>query len=189
MARKTTDTRLADSGTLLATTHRLDDGLDVRLRLTRPNDRVRLQSFLERLRPETRQRRFLSPMPRVPEIVVDHFTFYDPRERLVLAATTLGEGGEEVLGLGDVAFADTGVAEIGLVVDEDHQSHGIGKLLTEAIASLAVARGASHLKAEMLDSSPAVLKLLGGIGRTVRTIEDGRSVAYTKLPERSRWAA
>ena len=192
MARRTPDntqTRLADSGTLLATTHRLDDGLDVRLRLTRPNDRVCLRGFLERLRPETRQRRFLSPMPRVPESVVDHFTFYDPRERLVLAATTLGEGGEEVLGLGDVSFADTGVAEIGLVVDEDHQSHGIGKLLTEAIASLALARAASHLKAEMLDSSPAVLKLLGGIGRTVRTIEDGRSVAYTKLPERSRWAA
>lgn len=190
MARTTPDnSRLADSGTLLATTHRLDGAGDVRLRLTRPHDRVRVRDFLERLTPETRQRRFLSPMPRVPESVVEHFTFYDPRQRLVLAATTPGAGGEEVVGLGDVSFAETGVAEIGLVVDEEHQHHGIGGLLTEAIASLAVARGATHLKAEMLDSSPAVMKLLTGIGRTVRSMEDGRSVAYAKLPARSRWAA
>ena len=192
MARRTPDNRrapLADSGTLLATTHRLEGGRDVRLRLTRPHDRTCVRDFLERLTPETRQRRFLSPMPRVPQHIVDHFTFYDPRERLVIAATTPGAGGEEVVGIGDVSFAETGLAEIGLVVDEEHQSHGIGGLLTEAIASLAVARGATHLKAEMLDSSPVVMKLLGQIGRTVRAMEDGRSVAYAKLPARSRWAA
>lgn len=188
MAPSTPENRLADSGTLLATTHRIA-GLDVRLRLTRPNDRRCVREFLERLAPETRQRRFLTPMPRVPRHAVDHFTFYDPRRRLVIAATTARGGSEEVVGLADVSFAQTGVAELGLVVEDQHQSRGIGKLLTEALASLAVARGASHLKVEMLDSSPAVLKLLGGIGRTVRTVEDGRSVAYAKLPARSRWAA
>jgi GNAT superfamily N-acetyltransferase len=190
MARRTPDnTTLADSGTLLATTHRLEDGLRVRLRLTRPNDAGRMRAFLERLSPETRQRRFLSPMPRVPRAVIDHFTFYDPRERLVIAATAPGDGGEEVVGVGDVSFVATGIAEIGLVVEEEHQSQGIGRLLSEAIASLALSRGATHLKAEMLDSNPAVLKLLGGVGRTVRTIEEGRAVAYAKLPARSRWAA
>ena len=189
MARSNPDTRLADSGTLLATTHRLDGGLQVRLRLTRPNDTRCVREFLERLAPETRQRRFLSPMPRVTKAVVDHFTFYDPRERLVIAATMPGAGGEEVVGLGDVSFVATGIAEIGMVVEEEHQSQGIGRLLAEAIASLALSRAATHLKAEMLDSNPAVLKLLGSIGRTVRTIEDGRAVAYAKLPARSRWAA
>jgi GNAT superfamily N-acetyltransferase len=181
--------RLTDSGTLLATTHRLDGGRRVRLRLTRPNDARCVREFLERLSPETRHRRFLSPMPRITEAVVEHFTFYDPRERLVLAATAPGTGGEEVVGLADVSLGNTGVAEIGLVVDEEHQCHGIGRLLSEAIASLALSRGATHLKAEMLDSNPAVLKLLGDIGRTVQSIEDGRAVAYAKLPARSRWAA
>jgi len=189
MARTTPETRLTDSGTLLATTHRLDGGLQARLRLTRPSDARRVHAFLERLSPESRQRRFLAPMPRVPQAIVDHFTFYDPRARLVIAATAPGLGGEEVIGLGDVSFVSTGIAEIGLVVQEEHQSRGVGGLLTEAIASLALARGATHLKAEMLDSSPAVLSLLGGIGRTIRTIEDGRSVAYAKLPARTRWAA
>ena len=189
MPRSSIETTLADSGTLLATTHALDGGLRVRLRLTRPSDEARVRGFLERLAPETRQRRFLAPMPRVPQSVVDHFTFYDPRQRLVLAASAPGEGGEQIVGLGDISFDATGLAEIGLVVEDEHQSRGIGKLLTEAIASLALSHGATHLKAEMLDSSPAVLKLLGEIGRTVRTIEDGRAVAYAKLPARSRWAA
>jgi GNAT superfamily N-acetyltransferase len=189
MARRTPENRLADSGTLLATIHHLDGGLPVRLRLTRPSDSTRVRDFLERLSPETRQRRFLSPMPRVPEAAVDHFTFYDPRARLVIAATAPGEGGEQVIGLGDVGFLSTGIAEIGLVVEEAHQSRGIGKLVAEAIASLAQSRGATHLKAEMLDSSPAVLRVLGSIGPTIREIEDGRAVAYAKLPARTSWAA
>lgn len=189
MDRKAPETRLADSGTLLATTHQLDGGLRVRLRLTRPSDAPRVRGFLERLSPETRQRRFLSPMPSVPEAVVDHFTFYDPRERRVIAATAPRNGREEIIGLGDVSFVSTGIAEIGLVVEEEHQSHGIGRLVAEAIASLALSRGATHLKAEMLDSSPAVMKVLGSIGRTVSVFEDGRSVAYAKLPARARWAA
>jgi GNAT superfamily N-acetyltransferase len=128
-------------------------------------------------------------MPRIARQVVEHFTYYDPRERLVLAATAPGAGGEEVVGLGDVSFLDTGVAEIGLVVEEEHQHRGIGRLLAGAIASLALSRGATHLKAEMLDSSPAVLRLLSEIGQTVQSIEDGHAVAYAKLPARSRWAA
>ena len=75
------------------------------------------------------------------------------------------------------------------MVEEQHQSRGIGGLIAEAIASLALSRGATHLKAEMLDSSPAVLKVLGSIGRTVTAVEDGRAVAYAKLPARTRWAA
>ena len=189
MARKTPEHTLADSGTLLATIHRLDGGARVRLRLTRPSDGTRVRGFLERLSPETRQRRFLAPMPRVTQAAVDHFTFYDPRERLVIAATMPGAGGEEIVGLGDVSFVSTGIAEFGLVVEDEHQSRGIGRLIAEAIASLAVARGATHLKAEMLDSSPVLLTLLGSLGRTVRTIEDGHAVAYVKLPARSRWAA
>jgi len=189
MARNAPDNRLADSGTLLATIHRLDGGLRVRLRLTRPSDAIRVRAFLERLSPETRQRRFLSPMPHISQAVVDHFTFYDPRARLVIAATAPGDGGEQIVGLGDVGFLSTGIAELGLVVEEQHQSRGIGRLIAEAIASLALSRGATHLKAEMLDSSPAVMKVLGSIGRTVSTIEDGRSVVYAKLPARTRWAA
>src|SRR3954453_13665951 len=106
---------LMDPGALLATTHDAGGGLRVRVRLTRPSDRTLVGEFLEGLSPESRRRRFMSPMPAVSESVVRHFPFYDARSRLVVAATAPLAGGEAVVGLADVALLDTGLAELGLV--------------------------------------------------------------------------
>jgi acetyltransferase len=166
---------------MLSTTHELDDGSRVRLRLTRPSDAPRVRAFLEGLSQETRRRRFLSPTPAVSDATVRHFTFYDPRERLMLAATMPVDGAERIVGLADAAFLATGLAEIGVVVDDDSQGQGLGKFLSEAVASVALQRGAVRLKAEMLDDNEPMLRLLERLGRTVRTVEDGRAVAYTRL--------
>jgi acetyltransferase len=177
---------LADPGAMLATTHELADGSRVRLRLTRPSDLPRIQAFLETLSAESRARRFLVATPRLPEQAVRHFAFYDPRERLTLAATMPGQGGEQVIGLADVALLATGLAEIGVVVADAAQDQGLGKLLSESVASLALQRGATHLKAEMLEDNEPMLHLMQRLGRTVRTVEDGNTVAYTRLPALAR---
>lgn len=173
--------RLVDPGAMLSTTHELDDGSRVRLRLTRPSDAPRVRAFLEGLSDDTRRRRFLSSTPVVSDSAVRHFTFYNPRERLMLAATMPVEGAERIVGLADAAFLATGLAEIGVVVDDDSQGQGLGKVLSEAVASVALQRGAVRLKAEMLDGNHAMLRLLERLGRTIRTVEDGHAVAYTRL--------
>jgi acetyltransferase len=179
--------RLIDHGTLLGTTHELDDGARVRLRLTRPTDAPLVRAFLGGLSPETRTRRFLAPTPEVSDDTVRHFTFYDPRERLMLAATMLVGIEERIVGLADAVFEPTGLAEIGVVVDDAEQGQGLGKLMSEAVASVALQRGATRLKAEMLDGNAPMLRLLERLGRTIRTVEDGRAVAYTRLqPSRRR---
>lgn len=170
---------------MLSTTHELDDGTRVRLRLTRPSDGRLVREFLEGLSAETRTRRFLSPTPVLSETVVRHFTFYEPRERLILAATQPVDGAERIVGMADAAFLLTGLAEIGIVVDDESQGRGLGKLLSEAVASVALGRGATRLKAEMLHGNVSMLRLLERLGRTVRTVEDGRAVAYTRLRGRS----
>jgi GNAT superfamily N-acetyltransferase len=181
--------RLVDPGAMLATAHELKDGSTARLRLTRPTDTERVRDFLERLSPQTRQRRFLAPMPSVPDTLVRHFTFYEPRKRLVMAATAPTRGGEEIVGLGDVALLETGLAELGLVVEDERQGRGIGRLLSEAIASLAMRQGATHLKAEMLDRNAAMLALMRSLGTTVEAVEDGTAVAYVRLGGSRRRAA
>lgn len=186
MPESTPNPRLVDPGAMLSTTHKLDDGSRVRLRLTRPSDAALVRQFLEGLSDETRARRFLSPTPSVSESTVRHFTFYDPRERLMLAATMPKDGRERIAGLADAAFLATGLAEIGIVVDDDNQGQGLGKLLSEAVASVALQHGANRLKAEMLEGNEPMLHLLERLGRTVRTVEDGRSVAYTRLQHRRR---
>lgn len=189
MTGPTKDIPLADPGTLLGTTHEAGGGTRVRLRLCRPSDALGVRSFLEGLSPETLQLRFFTAVPEVPDAMVRHFTFFDPRERLVVAATTPSGGGELILGLGDVALLGTGVAELAVVVDDAQQGRGVGKLLTEVIASLAIQQGATRLKAELLADNAAMLSLMQRLGRTVRTVEDGVSVVFTRLPAARRRAA
>lgn len=174
--------QLVDPGAMLASTHELGDGSRVRLRLTRPTDLPKIQAFLEALSPQTRARRFLAATPTLPDHVIRHFAFYDPRERLTLAATMPIDGVEEIVGLADVALLATGLGEIGVVVADDSQGRGVGTLLSEAVASLAIQRGATHLKAEMLDDNAQMLHLMQRLGPTVRTVEEGNVVAYTRLP-------
>ncbi len=180
---------LADPGALMATTHEVGDGLRVRLRLARPSDTPRVREFLEGLSPETRHKRFFTSMPAVPEHVVRHFTFYNPRERMIVVACALLDGRERILGLADVVLLETGVAELAVVVDDGLQERGVGKLLTEVIASLAVRQGATHLYAELLDDNTPMRRLMERLGHTVRTVEDGTAQLYTRLAAGQRRAA
>jgi len=178
-----------DPGALLATTHEVGGGLRLRLRLTRPSDAAGVRRFLEGLSSETRRRRFLAATPAIPDGIVRHFTFFDPRERLVVAATSPLEGTEAIVGLADVAHLSTGLAELAVVVADEHQGDGVGGLLTETIAWLAAQQGAAHLKAELLIENEPMLRLMERLGPTVRTTEDGSTAAYVRLPPARRRAA
>jgi len=180
---------LADPGALMATTHEVGDGLRVRLRLARPSDGELVRAFLETLSPETRHRRFFSPMPVVGERMVRHFTFFDPRERLIVMAAAMTQGHEQIAGIADVALLGTGVAEVAVVVDDQLQHQGLGKLLTEVIASLAVHQGATHLRAQLLEHNAPMLRLMERLGRTVRTVADGNTEVTTRLTAAQRRAA
>ncbi|HEX8855180.1 MAG TPA: GNAT family N-acetyltransferase [Thermoleophilaceae bacterium] len=183
MASPQTARQLVDPGAMLGIVHELDSGLRLGVRLARASDAPRVRAFLERLSPETLHRRFFTSVPEVQDRLVEHFTFYDPRERLVLAATAPVEGVEEIVGLADIALLETGLAELGLVVDDEHQRQGVGTLLAEAIASLAIQRGATRLKAEMLDGNRGMLQVMEQLGPTMQTVERGNRVVYTRLPE------
>lgn len=167
---------------MLARAHELDSGLTVRLRLARPTDAPQVRGFLERQSAETLSRRFFTAMPRIAQATVRHFTHYDPRQSLIVAATALIEDREEIVGLADVALLETGLAEIGVLVDDAHHGEGIGRALSEAIAWLAVQRGATHLKAEMAERNVPMLRLMQRLGPTVQAVEHGVTTAYTKLP-------
>jgi GNAT superfamily N-acetyltransferase len=169
---------MLDPGALLATTHEAADGLRVRLRLCRPTDAGRVRAFLDGLSPTTRE----------PVGDARDFTFYDPRERLVVAAARPLDGAEAIVGLADCSLLATGLAQLVVVVDDDAQGRGVGKLLTEAIAALARRQGATRLKAELSGENAAMLRLMERLGPTVETVEDGASTLYTELPAAARAA-
>lgn len=163
-------------------------GLRVGLRLARASDADRVRDFLERLSPETRFRRFGTPVPRVGEALVRHFTLADGRRRFAVLATAPAEHTEHVIGIADVALLRPGTAELAFVVDDDLQGRGVGRLLAEAAASLVARRGVRRLRAELGGGGPAALALMKRLGPTVRTVEDGLSVVCTTLPVPDEWA-
>jgi len=119
-------------------------------------------------------------------LTVRHFAFFDPRERSIVAATTMDAGREEIVGLADVSHLDTGLAELGLVVQDASQGAGVGKLLTEVIASLAIHHGAMHLRAELLEGNRAMLALMRRLGPTTTSMEGSVMVLHTRLPAAAR---
>ena len=108
---------------MLASTHELDDGSRVRLRLTRPTDLPRIHDFLDGAEAHARR-----------------LAFYDPRERLAVGATMPGDHGEEIVGVVEVALLDEGPAEVGLFVRDDHVESGLADLLSGASAALSASR-------------------------------------------------
>jgi hypothetical protein len=75
-------------------------------------------------------RDFLAGDSAASDELVRRFTFYDPRERVVLAATMLDGGQERIVALGDAAFDD--MPEV--VVDDDMDERGVADLMAEAVA-------------------------------------------------------
>ena len=76
---------------------------------------------------------------------------------------------------------ETGIAEIAVVVADEHQGKGAGRLLSSAVASIATRRGVTHLKATMAADNAPMLRLMEHLGDTVRSLERETVIAYTRL--------
>ena len=98
---------------LMTTTHELADGTHVRLRLTRPSDMKAIEALT------------------ASQTLARRYAYYDPRERMILAAATLGPAGEQIVGL---AVADESDVEVVAT------RAGVATLLREAADTLAIRR-------------------------------------------------
>jgi hypothetical protein len=116
---------------VIFTTHRLEDGTRVRLRLARPTDQAALQAFLED----------------APELAVRRLAYYDPHERLTLLAVAFEDATERIVGLADVAVRADGADEITVTVGDDLGPGGADALLTEAAAYTRLSRAPRRRRA------------------------------------------
>jgi acetyl coenzyme A synthetase (ADP forming)-like protein len=126
----------AESGRLI-----LRDGTTATLRLSRNEDREPLRSFFARLSRESRHRRFFSfAIPSEP--LIDSFCdSSNPRARLTLVVTRAPGGVSEIIASGSYIARDEKIAEVALAVADAFQGKGLGTLLLERLALLAVRHG------------------------------------------------
>lgn len=119
----------------------LRDGASAQLRLARPDDGERLLGFFRQLSAESLYRRFFSGGMPSPGQVASWCDSSHPRVALTLLVLRTQAGEPHVIATGSY-FAEEGpTAEVAFAVDDAFQGKGLGTLLLERLALLAVQHG------------------------------------------------
>ena len=157
------------------------DGTVVQLRPLRRDERDLVARFFAGLSAESRRRRFLQPMPRLPEATLRRLVEVDGRRHVAVVATVEGE----CIGIGRyVALAsEPSVAEVAVTVTDRYQGRGIGRLLVEALRPVAVRAGLTTLICLVDPTNRPALRLLRSLGVEV-LFRDGLVEGRQRLPRR-----
>jgi GNAT superfamily N-acetyltransferase len=139
------------------------------LRLLEPGDANLIRLFYWRLSSETIYRRFLSPIKPPANALVNRLVDIDHRDREALIA--LDERG--IVGVARYGTAGP-THEVAVVVADDWQGRGLGRLLLRRLAHIARARGIASFHATMLGDNRRAQSLVLGLSRNSKMhFEDG----------------
>ena len=142
----------------------LRDGSHVRIRQGHRSDGRLLAQGFDRLSPESRYRRFLTPMRQLDARTMRYLTNMDHRDHEAMVA--LEEQREEALGVAryvrDPTRPDT--AEVAVTVVDDWQGRGLGTLLLAVISARAREEGIRTFTALMLAQNDEMMDLFRQLG-------------------------
>lgn len=161
----------------------LRNGTPVRLRLLAPEDKALLRRGFERLSPESRYARFLSPKLALSDDELRYLCDIDHETHFAIGAVReAGDGHGEPVGLGIARFIvlDAKTAEAAIAVADEAQGCGLGKLLFLRLCAAAAERGIERFRCEVLGSNTGMAALLAKIAPD-RTIEVGSGVMTIEL--------
>jgi|GEM_PF-1380962 len=162
----------------------LPDGRRGLIRLMRPSDRVLLVNGFERMSPQSRYRRFFSAKPRLSDREISYLTELDHHDHVAVVLVAVDDRGEPLgpgAGLGVARFIrlrDTPhVAEAAIVILDEVQGSGFGRLLFQRLAQAASERQVLRFRTEVLAQNNAMKALLQrtahDLGSTLRHHYEG----------------
>jgi predicted CoA-binding protein/L-amino acid N-acyltransferase YncA len=129
----------------------LADGGSAHLRPVRASDAAGLRALYESLSEESRYLRFFSPAPpALAATIGPHLELDDHHFALV------AEHGDEIVGVADYFRKLDDVAEVAFTVRDDQHGRGLGSLLLDHLAQVAVERGIRSFVAQVLAKNDAM---------------------------------
>jgi GNAT superfamily N-acetyltransferase len=141
-----------------------------------PADRRLIAEGFERLSPESRYRRFFSPVTRLSERQLDYLTDVDHHDHEALLA--IAEDTREGVAVARYVRTRPGVAEPAIVVSDDWQGRGLASQLLDILADRARQEGIDCFVAPILAENRGAIALFERLGdATVR--HDGIEVELT----------
>ena len=150
-------------------TSTLVGGRRVWLRLLEPGDADLLRQFFWRLSSETIYRRFLSPITLPSNALLKRLVDVDHHDREALIAM-------DERGIAGIArYGTVGSShDVAVVVADDWQGRGLGKVLIRRLAHIARMRGIASFHATMLGENRRAQSLVLGLSpKTKMRFEDG----------------
>jgi RimJ/RimL family protein N-acetyltransferase len=162
----------------------LRDGGTIHVRDVHPGDRHLFVEGGRRLSPWSWRARFLMARDHLEEAELDYLTQPDGVSHVALGAVTRDAEGRE----GPVAVAryllipdEGGAAECALVVVDDHQGRGVGRLMAELLLARARQHGVTEFHCEVLRDNEPMKKLLRTLAPDTRSRLVG-SVLQLRIP-------
>jgi RimJ/RimL family protein N-acetyltransferase len=142
----------------------LRTGDRVLIRPIEPSDKTLLLDGLHRLSPESRYRRFLSPVDELGARQLRYLTEVDHHAHEALVALDPKTGA--IVGVARFVClpADPTVAELGIAVVDDWQGRGLGTELLDELAARAREEGVRRFSAFVLQSNKPMFGLLRDLG-------------------------
>lgn len=142
----------------------LPDGTRLVIRHIRPDDKALLAEGLTHLSPQTVYRRFLSPKQRFSSGELRYLTELDGHDHVALVALPADDPSCLVAVARFVRLADDPeAAEAAVLVSDDYQGRGLGKLLALELADEAKPRGIHRFTATILGENVPAQRLMGAI--------------------------
>jgi acetyltransferase len=163
---------LSSSASLEPEPHTLKDGTQVVIRPILPEDADDLQVTFRRLSVESIYLRFLSYKKELPDEEARYLATLDYTTRMAFVAVCHENDQEIVVGVARYALLDMGsldVAESAVVVADDYQNRGIGKLLLRRLVTYARAKGIRQLRGNLQVGNDRMLDLVRRSGLPHKT--------------------
>jgi GNAT superfamily N-acetyltransferase len=157
---------------MAAATVTLRDGTAVVVRPVDPADRELLAAGFERLGEQSRYQRFFRVVDHLTDDELDFFTDVDHDAHEAIGALT--EDGERGLGIARYIRLgpDAPKAEVAIVVADDAQGRGLGRVLMEDLAERARAHGITRFIAQTGSENRPFRRLMERLGPTRVTAMD-----------------
>ena len=141
---------------------RLRDGSRATIRPIEPGDKALIAAAFAELSPESRYRRFFTPLERLDDGLLAYLTEVDHHDHEALVAIDADTGG--AAGVARFVRVADDVAEPAVVVDDRWQRRGLGATLLERLADRARAEGIERFAGVVLAQNREAIGLLERLG-------------------------
>src|SRR5688572_25549287 len=160
-----------ESGSLI-----MRDGMTAEIRPAEPTDVPMMQQFIDRLSPESRRHRFFSESPPPSDSIAALCHFPNPYSQFTLIVTRVWDGKAHIIAAGSYWVRDGQTAEVAMAVDDRFHGKGLGTLLLERLALVAVRHSFTHLWAVTHVDNLAMREVFRESGFTAHETYDGEDM-------------